>query len=80
MVGNPEATGNLKDRHAGCAASRISSILNGRANQFGWLQAYATKLSPAQRSSTAYFIGIFIPADEWDDGFPSVGPLAVAFH
>jgi hypothetical protein len=29
-IGNSEATGNLKDRHAGYAESRISSILNDR--------------------------------------------------
>jgi hypothetical protein len=27
-----------------------------------------------------YFIGIFIPADGWEGGFPSIGPLAMAFH
>jgi len=36
IVGNPEATGSLKDRHEGYSASRISSILNSRANQFGF--------------------------------------------
>jgi hypothetical protein len=29
--------------HAGYAASRISSKLNGSTKQFGWLQAPATK-------------------------------------
>ncbi len=38
IVSNPEATGNLKDRHADYTASRTSSILNGRANQFGWFR------------------------------------------
>ncbi len=45
IVSNPEATGNLKDRHADYTASRTSSILNGRANQFGWLQAPPTDKS-----------------------------------
>ena len=39
-----EAIGTLTF-HAGYATSRISSILNGRTKQFGWLQAPATKKS-----------------------------------
>ena len=45
MYGWPtEAIGTLTF-HAGYATSRISSILNGRTKQFGWLQAGATKVS-----------------------------------
>ena len=42
IVGNPEAFGTLSF-HAGYATSRISSILNGRTKQFGWLRSSATK-------------------------------------
>jgi hypothetical protein len=41
---NPEAIGTPAF-DAGYATSRISSILNGRTKQFGWLQASATKVS-----------------------------------
>jgi hypothetical protein len=42
VYGRPtEAIGTLTF-HPGYATSRISSILNGRTKQFGWLQAPAT--------------------------------------
>ena len=52
IVGNSEA--NLKPLtfQFGYAASRISSILNGRTKQFGWLQASATKVSSLSITST----------------------------
>ena len=57
MVGNPEAIGTLTFR-AGYATSRISSILNGRTKQFGWLQtrdfaALGTLMNREEKQQTA---------------------------
>jgi hypothetical protein len=43
IVGNSEAKLEPLTFQSGYAASRISSILNGRTKQFGWLQAVAAK-------------------------------------
>ena len=42
MYGRPTKAIGTLTFHAGYATSRISSILNGRTKQFGWLQAPAT--------------------------------------
>jgi hypothetical protein len=72
MVGNPEA---ILTFHAGYAAGRISSKLNGKTKQFGWLQAPATKLllrkelrrtpQPIGRPSGAFEFALILSVAIW---------------